>query len=307
VPSDDNGLAGRVACDPLTIRQASSLLAVPVSTLRSWERRYDIPRTARTTGGHRRYGRTAIDELRLMRDEIARGKRAGQAAVSARLLLEPPEPARALVEAFLVAAQAMDPAHVRSCLDAAAEQLGLDAALDEVMMPAMRRLGRRWEVGRCDVGHEHLATEAVRTWLGRIIAFAPQPQHPGPVVLACGPHDTHTLGLEALTALLVRDGRRCRLLGARTPVTALVTTARTVDAAAVVVVSHLSVGRRSAGDAIRAAAELGVPVFYAGNAFVALPTRRLPAVYLGDSLSAAARTVDAALRVPRARPAADHR
>ena len=90
----------------ITIQQASSLLTVPVSTLRSWERRYDLPTTSRTSGGHRRYTMVAIDELRLMRDEIARGKRAGDAAVSARLLLQPADSARPFIDAFLAAAQA---------------------------------------------------------------------------------------------------------------------------------------------------------------------------------------------------------
>jgi len=293
VRSDDSGWATGTTCVPLTIQQASTVLAVPVSTLRSWEQRYAIPRTARTAGGHRRYGKTALDELRLMRDEIARGKRAAQAAVSARLLLEPPAPARPLVDRFLDAAQSMDPAGVRACLEEATDRMGLPTALDAVLMPAMRRLGRRWEVGRCDVGHEHLATETVRTWLGRMIAFAPEPARSEPVVLACGPSDSHTVGLEALGALLLVRGRQCRLLGARTPVATLVVTVGTVHAAGAVVVSHLSLGRRSAAEAVHAVAETGVPVFYAGNAFIAAPTRRrLPGTYLGDSLAGAAETIE---------------
>jgi len=243
----------------LTIQQASSLLTVPVSTLRSWERRYDVPMTARTAGGHRRYTKRAIDELRLMRDEIARGKRAGEAAVSARLLLQPAEPARPFIDAFLAAAQAMQPAQVRVALDNAHDQLGLGAAIDEVLMSAMRRVGRWWETGRCDVGHEHLATEAARTWLGKIVAYAPEPERLAPVVLACGPYDTHTLGLEALGALLVHAGRPCCVLGARTPVTALASTIGRVEPAAVVVVSHLSIGRRLAAEAVRLVAGLAVP------------------------------------------------
>jgi MerR family transcriptional regulator, light-induced transcriptional regulator len=62
------------------------------------------------------------------------------------------------------------------------------------------------------------------------------------------------------------------------------------------VVSHLSLGRRTATDAIRAVAALGMPTFYAGNAFIAAPVRqRLPGTYLGDSIRGAARVVDAAL------------
>ena len=244
---------GPVSC-LMTIQQASSLLTVPASTLRSWERRYDLPTTSRTIGGHRRYTMVAIDELRLMRDEIARGKRAADAAASARLLLQPAEPARRFIDAFLDAAQAMEPGRVRTSLDDATEELGLGPTIDEVMMPAMRRIGRWWETGRCGVGHEHLATEAVRTWLGKITAFAPEPQRLAPVVLACGPNDSHTLGVEALGALLVHAGRRCCVLGARTPVPALLATVEKTEPAAVVVVSHLSMGRRLAMDAVRTVA-----------------------------------------------------
>lgn len=272
------------------------MLTVPVSTLRSWERRYDVPMTARTTGGHRRYTKLAIDELRLMRDEIARGKRAGDAAVSARLLLQPADSARPFVDAFLAAAQAMQPAQIRVTLDEANRELGIGATMDEVLMPAMRRIGRWWEIGRCDVGHEHLATEAARTWLGKIVAFAPEPPRLAPVVLACGPHDTHSLGLEALGALLVHGGRQCCLLGARTPVTALVSTIDRVGPSAVVVVSHLSTGRRLAAQAVHTVAEFGVPTFYAGNAFISASTRhRMSGRYLGDSLRDAARAVETTL------------
>jgi methanogenic corrinoid protein MtbC1 len=291
---EDQASGGPAGC-ALTIRQASSLLTVPVSTLRSWERRYDVPITARTIGGHRRYTKLAIDELRLMRDEIARGKRAGEAAVSARLLLQPAEPARPFIDAFLAAAQAMQPARVRASLNEANDELGLGATMDEVLMPAMRRIGRWWETGRCGVGHEHLATEAVRTWLGKIVAFAPEPPRLAPVVLACGPRDTHTLGLEALGALLAHAGRPYCLLGARTPVAAFVSTIARVEPAAVVVVSHLSIGRRLAAEAVHTVAGLGVPPFYAGNAFISASTRhRMPGRYLGDSLRDAARVVEAA-------------
>jgi hypothetical protein len=102
--------------------------------------------------------------------------------------------------------------------------------------------------------------------------------------------------MEALGAVLAQGGRSCRLLGARTPSTTLVIAARQVDPAAVVVVSHLSIGRRTAMDSVRAVAALGVPTFYAGNAFIASPVRqRLPGTYLGDSIRAAARALESVL------------
>src|SRR4051812_44897471 len=38
----------------LTIQAVSQLLDVPAPTIRSWERRYGVPPTSRSQGGHRR-------------------------------------------------------------------------------------------------------------------------------------------------------------------------------------------------------------------------------------------------------------
>ena len=54
-----------------TIGHVSRLTGVPAATLRSWERRYGLPTTLRSLGGHRRYTFAALNQLRLMRDEIA--------------------------------------------------------------------------------------------------------------------------------------------------------------------------------------------------------------------------------------------
>jgi methanogenic corrinoid protein MtbC1 len=296
VTAEDGPHCGAPVGVALTILEASRLLAVPVSTLRSWELRYGLPRTSRTEGGHRRYLDTALDELRLMRDEIARGKRAAEAAASTRLLLGRAGPARGFVDRLLAAANDMDPRAVRDALDASLDELGLGATIDDVLVPAMRRIGRWWETGQCDVSHEHLTTEAARSWLGRITAYAAEPHRGDRLVLACGPRDTHSLGLEAFGALLTHDGWPCRNLGARTPAPSLVTAAMAVDARAIVVVSHMSAGRRAAVESITAAAALDVPVFYAGNAFIARPVRRrLPGTYLGDSQRDAVKLIEAAL------------
>ena len=273
----------------LPIHEVSRLLGVPAPTLRAWELRYGIPVAPRSAGGHRRYSVEALQQVRLMRDEIARGRRAGEAAREVLALMAASGPARDLVDALLAASEQMEPSAVVAALDRAIEELGTPAAMDEVLMPAMRQVGQWWETGRCDVAQEHLTSETARGWLSRLAAFAPPPVRGNPVVLACGPRDLHTLGLEALAVLLAYDGWSCRVLGARTPADTLVTAARATSAAAVVVVSHLSVGRRPAVEAIRAVADSGIAVFYAGNAFLFSRAReRVPGTYLGESLAAAA-------------------
>lgn len=285
VSTRDHGARG----DGLAIRQVSALLGVPAPTLRSWERRHGLPTTPRTPGGHRRYSEQALAELGLMRDEVARGKRAGDAARAVRALLDEANPAHPRVREFLAATARMDPVGVRTVLDGAHADLGLPATVDDVLLPAMRQIGAWWESGRCDVAQEHLTTEVARGWLAQTTAGAPSPDDHPPILLACGPRDLHSLGLESLAALLAHRRRGCRVLGARTPHQALVTAMRALDAAAVVVVSHLSTHRRPTVASLRAVAAGGRPVFYAGNAFASPVARQdVPGQYLGEHLSTAA-------------------
>lgn len=224
-----------------------------------------------------------------MRDEIARGRKASEAARAVRATLDPSDPRFTRIRSLLAASESMQPAELREILDLAWEELGLAATIDQVLMPAMRQIGNFWETGRCDVAQEHLTTETARGWLSRVTSLAPAPGPGRPILLACGPRDLHTLGLEALATLLAHQSRGCRVLGARTPARTLVTAVAATDAAAVVIVSHLSTQRRPAVDALRAAAQTGVPVFYAGNAFI-LPGGRagVPGTYLGERLAPAA-------------------
>ena len=91
------------AADPIT--EASRLLSIPMPTLRSWELRYGIPGGSREPGRHRRYTDQELHALRLMRDEIARGRRAGAAAQTVRSLLGRSGPAGELIEQALAASE----------------------------------------------------------------------------------------------------------------------------------------------------------------------------------------------------------
>ncbi len=269
----------------LPIAEVSRQLGVPMPTLRSWELRYGIPPTVRSFGKHRRYSPSELHALRLMRDEIARGRRASLAADAVRELLEITGPAAEHIAAILAASERSDPAAVRTHLSEAHADLGLGPCLDDVLLPAMQQVGLWWQTGRCTVEDEHLTTEAARAWLETLSSSAPAPVRTSSIVLACGPTDLHTIGLEALCVLLRHEGWSCRLLGARTSVPAMTAAMHATGADAVVIVSHLSSGRARAVESLRTAAGEGAEVFYAGNAFTAPRSRRnLPGTYLGTRL-----------------------
>jgi len=285
------------------IAEASRVLRVPMPTLRSWELRYHIPESARVSGKHRRYTEPEMHALRLMRDEIARGTRASIAAQSVRKLLGVEGPAGDFIKAVMAASNRSDTQGIRVELSKAVEMLGLDGCIDEVLLPSVRQIGQWWETGRCDMTQEHLTTEAARAWLDKRSAFAPMPTMARPIVLACGPSDLHTIGLESLALLLRTRGWPCRVLGARTPTESLTTASVAAGAAGVVIVAHLSTGRRRALASIAAVHELHIPVFYAGNAFSSRRSRtQIPGLYLGNRLQDAATLIDFALTKDSNRP-----
>lgn len=290
-PSDD----ASEGAGALTIQEASHLVDVPAPTIRSWERRYGLPVVTRSTGGHRRYSSDQLAVLIRMRDLVAQGRRAVDAAAQIKNeQATSPEP---LVAAFVQAAQDLHPGSIAAILDAARQSLGLGRTVDEVILPAMRQIGRRWEAGRTDISHEHLATGATQAWLSTLRQTGPPLLDADPIVLSCGPQDHHTLGLEAIGALLRERGWDCRLLGARTPAESLGRAVDETRAAAVVLVCHLNPGRRAAISALRLPELRHTHVFYAGGAFSSRQARHgVPGHYLGDNLTEAADFITATLR-----------
>jgi len=280
--------------DGMRIATVSQLLGVPVPTIRSWERRYAFPAPPRTDGRHRRYRDLELAQLRALRDLVMKGHSTKDAVALVRNAVAVRSgdafPAEEIVEAAL----ALDTGRLRAALDNSTERLGVEETIRRAILPAMREIGSRWKAGRCDVGREHLATEGVRAWLARQAFLAPPPFRPDPIVLACGPQDLHTIGLESFAVILARRGWPCRVLGARTPVDSLVSAVQAMEAFGAVVTAQRSVTRRSAVEAIAAVDTLpGVQAFYAGDAFAAPAARTdTPGTYLGEDLIQAAQIIE---------------
>lgn len=206
------------------------------------------------------------------------------------------EPVPGLLIDLLTASQHLDSAAIGLALTAAAATLGVGAAIDDVVLPAMRQIGNWWAAGSYTIAQEQLTTEAIRSWLDRLSSAAGPPRRLPPVLLACGPRDRHTIGAEALATLLRRQGRHCRVLGSRISPDRLMFATIAAEPAAVVIVSHLDANRRYALDAVDRINNAGITVFYAGNAFADPDIRAgLPGIYLGTNLQDACSQVCAVL------------
>ena len=278
--------------DGLTIGQVSELLGVPVPTLRSWHLRYGVATPERTSGGHRRYRDDEVSLLQALSAAVARGIAPRSAAQALR---EPPRDPRvpvSLLADLLDRAAACDQPGIAEVLDEGEQALGLEAAVDRLLLPALQEIGRRWELGLVDVGVEHATTSVTRSWIARRTRSTPW-RDAAPVLLSAAPGNAHTVALEAFSMLLDRRGWPVCLLGADTPMASLTSSVRTTGAQAVVVTAHQVSRRRHAVEALRALAGHRIPLFYAGGAFSSASRRRdVPGTYLGDVLPAAADLVE---------------
>jgi hypothetical protein len=263
---------------------------------------------SRTHGSHRRYGIEEVGQLRALRDEIAAGRAAAEAVVEIRKLRsEGSRGPAGWTQSLLDAAEGFDSLGIRATILEAAMGIGIDRTIESVLLPVLREIGTRWEMGTCDVANEHFASQEIRRWLSSQLALAGTRGTRRSAVLACGPKDMHTIGLEGFYVMLTRRGWNCRYLGEVTPTTSLRAAIEQVRPDAVVLASQLGTNRLATVASIEAANEL-VPgrVFYGGRAFLSDRARRgVPGTYLGDEMVVAAARLASITTATRATSAAD--
>jgi methylmalonyl-CoA mutase cobalamin-binding subunit len=89
--------------------------------------------------------------------------------------------------------------------------------------------------------------------------------------------------------MLRQRGWTCLMLGVQTPVESVRLAVNESGAVAVVLVSHLSMARRSSVEALRSIGRPQTHLFYAGNAFLTRQSRHgVRGTYLGTNLARAA-------------------
>jgi DNA-binding transcriptional MerR regulator len=268
----------------LTTGALARRLGVSPTTLRSWDHRYGIGPAIRPDGRHRRWAPQDVAVLETMCRLTSTGVPPAEAARAARetstgVLREGRTPAAAREPAtgarsraagalplgdvrrecrgLARAAVRLDAPAVEQQLATAVDTHGLVVAWQEVMVPTLHAVGRRWaSSGDRYVEVEHLLSWHVSTTLRRCArpaAGSGGASELGPVVLACMPGEQHTLALESLNAGLGERGLPTRMFGAAVPAEALTAAVDRLGPVAVVLwaqarsTASLSLARRVAG------------------------------------------------------------
>ncbi len=231
----------------LRIGEVSRRTGVAVPTLRAWERRYGLLDPDRTEGGHRLYREDDVTRVQAMSALLADG---WSAAAAARQVLREPasvtplrpvpgggegggpgdggtagmgsgDAAAGLIQRLDRAIDTFDAADADLVVDDVLARLEIPSALDEVLLPVLRRIGDGWEKDPRVIAREHFATNTLRPRLQRLLrvsAGSPTDR----VCLAAAPEgEEHDLGLLASAVVAAHAGWRVHYLGPRTPTSAL--------------------------------------------------------------------------------------
>ena len=280
-------------------------VGVAPETLRAWERRYGVLRPARTPGGYRVYGADDESRAQRMRELIESGWAAGEAAHAvtadaARAATPDPPPSAPPVgtaaDELLAALLGFDCAAGQAAFDRVLAVRSMDAALREVVLPALHEIGELWARGKITVAQEHFATELIT---GRLRGLGREWDHGlGPrAILACLAGERHDIGLLCCGLALHRRGWRVTYLGADTPADALNSAVTAVDPALLVVGAVQPEPLRIAARSLAQLAErVTVAVGGAGASWELAAAARARHLR-GDPVTAAATLTDAAARV----------
>ena len=215
----------------LRIGEVARRTGVAVPTLRAWERRYGLLDPERTEGGHRLYRESDVERVRAMSELLEEGWSAAPAA--RRVLREPASvtPLRAvdggagdaatgLIERLETAIRAFDAPAADLALDEVLIRLEVPTALDEVILPVLRRVGDGWQDDPSIIAREHFATNTLRPRLQRLLRTGVSSAQRS--CLAATPeHEEHDLGLLASAVVAAHAGWRVHYLGSRTPTSAI--------------------------------------------------------------------------------------
>ncbi|MDC0716329.1 cobalamin B12-binding domain-containing protein [Nannocystis bainbridge] len=121
---------------------------------------------------------------------------------------------------------------------------GVDYLYEDVVKPALARIGEMWARNQITIAEQHVATALAQSVLGALYPEFPWPPPGPPAIIACVAGELHELGARMVADLLTLDGWDGMFLGADVSDAALLERVAQTRPALVVLSVTMVPGRR---------------------------------------------------------------
>lgn len=294
--------------DPIyNLKAVVERTGVTADALRAWERRYGLPKPARTEAGHRIYSQRDIDVVRWLVARQEEGLRIGRAVKlwqslegegrdplrTMPLPAETPAAKRPMGETvaelrrdWLAACLAYEEQAAEQALTRALAMYPPQLVYSQIIGLAIAEIGHGWYRGDVTPQQEHFASQLAMRRLQTLMEAAPPPTRRGRILAACPPGEEHTLGLLTFSLLLRRNGWDVVYLGAKVPLKKMEDTIAAAEPDLIVLAAQQLHSAASLLKMARLEWHTTVPLAFGGRIFNEVPDlqSRIPGHFLGPTI-----------------------
>jgi MerR family transcriptional regulator, light-induced transcriptional regulator len=321
---------GNYSTKPLyNIKAVVQATNISPSTLRAWERRYNMCQPQRSESGYRLYSDRDVAIIRWLKAQVEAGMAISQAvsrlealnqeADSAQdVVLPTTEPAagpeREISRASTERRPGLDLSTLRRELlqallefdELTADQVMSEAfalySLGEVgerlILPVLDEIGRLWAEGKLNSTREHYATTSLRQRLEAVLRATPNPTGRPSIWIACAPGELHEITSVLLTLELRHAGFQAHFFGQNIHLDDFVAEVRYRKPQLVILSATTETAAEELARLAHRLVEDGsashpIPIGYGGRIFNLHPERRaqIPGIFLGMTIQEAIASV----------------